>query len=98
RSHTLNSAPPLLNEAEFVKNPPDHPVPQFGDALPDVLNGQTERQEAGTLDLDAVVKQRQPDRRSLLGVICMNDGVDERLPDRNERNRPTLLPAQPLYD
>ena len=81
-----------------MEDAPDHAVPQLGDTLPDVLDRQTERQQTGILDLDTVVKQSEPDGRSLLGVVCMNDGVHERLPDRDQRNRPAILPADALDD
>jgi len=52
-----------------VENPPDHAVPQLGDALHNILNGQPEWQKAGILDLDPVIKYSNADGRSLLSVV-----------------------------
>ena len=62
-----------------------------------ILNGQPEWQKAGILDLDPVIKYSNADGRSLLSVVRMHDGVHERLPNRNQRNRPAVLPADALY-
>src|SRR5437762_7066899 len=48
-SHSLNPAAPLLDQMEFVEDAPDHAIPQFGDALHDVFNRQSERQKTGIL-------------------------------------------------
>jgi hypothetical protein len=71
---------------EFVEDTPNHAIPQFGDALHDVLNRESERQKTGILDLDPVIKQSNADGRSLLGVVRMDDRIHERLADRNQRN------------
>ena len=55
---------------EFVEDAPNHAVPQFGDALHDVLDRESERQKTGILDLDPVIKQSNADGRSLLGVAA----------------------------
>jgi hypothetical protein len=57
-----------------------------------------ERKESGIFDLDAVIEHSDTDRSTLLGIIRMNDGIHERLPDCNHRNRPAILPAQALND
>ena len=98
RGHPLNSTAPLLDQVEFVEHAPNHPVPQLGDTLPDVLNRQAERQETGILDLDAVVEHSYTDRSTLLGIVRMNDGIHERLPNCNHRDRPAILPAQAFND
>jgi hypothetical protein len=75
RSHPLDSTAPLFNQAEFVEDPPDHTVPQLGNALPDILDRQAKRQEPGIFDLDPVIKQSQADGSPLLGVVGVGDGV-----------------------
>lgn len=98
RRHPLNPTAPLLNQAEFVKNPPDHAIPQHGNALPDVLYRQAKRQEPGIFDLDPVIEQSEADGSPLLGVVGVDDRVHERLPNRDQRNRPPFLPAHALDD
>jgi hypothetical protein len=66
--------------------------------LHDVLNRESERQKTGILDLDPVIKQSNADGRSLLGVVRKDDRIHGRLADRNQRNRPTVLPADALDD
>jgi hypothetical protein len=44
-----------------VEDPPDHAIPQLGDTLHNVLDPQAERQKAGILDLDPVIKQSDTD-------------------------------------
>ena len=81
-----------------MKNPPDYAIPQLGDAQHNILDSQIEWQQAGILDLDAVIEQRDSDGRSMLCVVRMDDGIQERLPDRYQRNWPTILPAKALDD
>jgi hypothetical protein len=83
---------------EFVEDAPNHAIPQFGDTLHDVLDREAERQKTGILDLDPVIKQSDADGRSVLGVIRMDDRIHQRLADRNQRNRPAVLPADALDD
>ncbi len=81
-----------------MENAPDYAVPQLGDTLPNILDGQAERQKAGIPDLDPVIKQGNSDGRSVLGVVRVDDCIHERLPDCNQRNRPTILPSDSLDD
>jgi hypothetical protein len=88
----------LLDQAEFVENPPDHAAPQLGDALPDALDRQAERQKPGILDFDTIAKQSQANGSPLLGAVGVDDGVHDRLPNRHQRDGPPFLPPEALYD
>src|SRR5712691_8493852 len=81
-----------------MEDPPDHAIPQFGDTLHNVLDRQAEWQKTWILDLDPVIKQSHSDGCALLGVVRMDDGIHQRLPDCYEGNRPTILPADTFDD
>jgi len=77
--HALNAAAPLLDEAEFMKNTPNHAVPEFGHTLLNVLDRQPERQNSRILDFNAVIENGHSDWRAALGIVGVDNGVDDRL-------------------
>ena len=88
--HALDTAAPLLDEAQFLKYPAENAIAKFGNALLDVLDGKSEWEQAGILYLQAVVKESNPDRRATLGIIRMNDGIHECFTDGNCGERPKV--------
>jgi hypothetical protein len=77
-SHPLDAATPLLDEAEFVEDAPKDAVPQLRHALLYVLDRQAEWKKAGIFDLNPVFKDGHPNRGATLGIISVDDGVDDR--------------------
>ena len=91
--HALDAAAPLLDQAERVEDAADHPVAQLRDAARKVLDREAEGQQSRVLDLEAVVEDREAQRRAALGVVGMRHRVDERLAHRRGRQAPALLAA-----
>ena len=60
-AYALDPTPPLLDEAQFMENPTDHPISQLRYTLPNTLNSKAKRQNAGVLHFDAVIKDGYPD-------------------------------------
>ena len=56
RSHPLNPTPPLLDQVKFVEYPANHAVPQLGNTLKNIFYRQAERQQAGILYLNSIIK------------------------------------------
>ncbi len=57
--HALDPAAPLLNQLQFVEHPPDDAVSEFADPSTDVFDGQSGRQVARIVDLDAIREDRE---------------------------------------
>ena len=58
--HALDAATPLLDQAERVKDPTDDAVAQLGDPARQILDGQSERQQPGVLDFQAIIADVRP--------------------------------------
>src|SRR5690242_5978785 len=95
RRHSLNSASPLLNEAQFMEDTADHSVSQPRYAPAYVLNGKAERQGARILHFDAVIKYGHADGRAFFRVVGVYDGIDDCLAKGNRWNRPTINTVRP---
>ena len=91
--HALDAAAPLLDQAERVEDAADHPVAQLRDAARQILEREAEGQEARVLDLEAVVEDREAQRRAALRVVGVGHRVDDRLAHRHGRQVPALLAA-----
>ena len=66
----MDSAPPLLDEAEGVEDAPDHPVAELGDAVREVVDREAEGEEARVLDLEAIVEDGDTERSgSVTGLV-----------------------------
>lgn len=59
--HSLDTATPMLDQSQFLKYPADDAVAEFGDSFLDIFDSQPERQQAGILNLQAVVEQSNAD-------------------------------------
>lgn len=88
--HPLDSATPLLDKAQFLENPSDHPIAKLRNPLRDVLDGQAERQKSRILDFKAVVKQRDTNRCTPLSIIRMDNSVDDGFAQRDRRQSPAV--------
>ena len=68
----------------------DHSVAQLRYTPPDVINRKAERQNAGVLHLDAVIKYSHPDRSAAFCVVSVYNCIHDRLAKRDQRNRPAI--------
>lgn len=96
--HALNSTSPLLDETEITEYTANNPVAKFRYTMPDIIDRQAEQEQPRILHLQAIIIDRDTDRCSALGVIGMNDRVDDSLPDGSKRIRPSLRPLDSIDD
>lgn len=93
--HALHAAAPLLDQAELVEHPADHPVSQLRDTEGQVGHGQAKGQQAGILDFQPVVERRDADRCASLGIVAVRHRVDHGLAHGHGRQGPVLAAPQP---
>lgn len=74
--HALNAAAPLLNETEFMKDTAYNAIPLFRNATANFFQGKARRQAAGIVDFYPIVKDGNAQRSSLLGMVRMDQRVD----------------------
>ena len=91
--HALDAAAPLLDQAEGVEDAADHPIAQLRHAVRKILEREAEGQEPRVLDLEAVVEDREAQRRAALRIVGVGHRVDDRLAHRRGRQVPALLAA-----
>jgi hypothetical protein len=72
----------------------DHTVPQLRDASRQVLHGQTEGKKPRILDFHSVIEDGETNRRALLCVVGVYNGVGDRFPNCDRRHAPALLAAK----
>lgn len=94
--HPLNSTSPLFDQSQFVKSPPDHSVPESGNALQDIRNCQAKGQDTGILYFNPVIKYGNPDRCSLLRVVSVDQRVHQGLANGHQRDRPVIHLRTPV--
>ncbi len=82
-AHALNPASPLLNEAQFMEDATGHSVSHLRYALPYVLNGKAEWQDAGVLHFDTVIKYGHSDGSAMLCVVSVYDCIGDCLAQGN---------------
>src|SRR5580698_6534149 len=75
--HSLDPAAPLLDQSEFLKCAADDAVAEFGDAFLDFFNRESKEEQARVIDLQAIVKQGDPDRSAGLRVVGMHNRVND---------------------
>lgn len=88
--HSLDATTPMLDQSQLLKYPANDAVAEFGNSFLDIFDSQPERQQAGILNLQAVVEQSDADWSPLLRVVGMNNSVHDRLADRHHWKRPTV--------
>ena len=68
-----------------------------GDALGQIIERESEREQAGILYLDPIVEDGESDRRAALGVVGVRNRVDDCFADGHDRHTP-MLRAPDLVD
>jgi hypothetical protein len=91
--HALHAAAPRLDQSERVEHPADDPIAKLRDPARQVHDGESEGQEPGVLDLQAVVEDGDAQRGATLRVVGMRDRVDDGFTDRHRRQGPALAAA-----
>jgi hypothetical protein len=83
----------LFDEAEGVKDSADHAVTELGDTVFEVFDWQAEQEQTRVLDLQAVVEDRDANRRATLRVVRMRNRVDYGFSYGDGREVPAIRPA-----
>ena len=66
-------------------------VANFGQALTNVVEGQTRQEDAGIFDLNAIVKKSHPNGSPLLRIVGVNQRVNDHLAQNSKRNAPAVF-------
>ena len=90
-AHLLDAAAPGLDELEFLENRRQNPVADLAAAGAKLFHGQGVGQRAGAGDFQHVVIDRHLDIGPRDGIVPVNDGVDQGLPDGLQRVFPPVL-------
>ena len=88
-----NAAAPLLDQLEFAKHAGDDRISDLGDALLDVLDSEAGKKQPRAFDLDAVVEKGHANGRAPVGVVGMDEGVDDDFAEDFNRNAPDIFAA-----
>ena len=94
RCHPLDSASPLLNESKLMKDAADHPIAKSRHSLANVVNRQTKWEQAGTLDFESIIEERDAHWRSALRIIGVRHCVHDRFAQSDRRQLPSVAPVQ----
>ena len=93
----LDAGAPLLHDPGLAENAGQCGVAQPGDAAHGV-DGHAGKEEAGAVDLDAIVVEADADGRAALGVTGVDEDVDDDLADGFDRDEVDVAAADPAED
>ena len=88
-----NAAAPLFDQFQFSKHAGDDRISDLGDALLDVFDGQTGKEQTWAFNLDPVVEKGHANGGTTVGVVGMNERVDDDFAEDFNRDAPDVLAA-----
>src|SRR6266851_760513 len=88
----------MFDQPEFLKHTAEDAVAELGNALLNVIDRETEREQSRVFDLEAIVKQGDTNGSTVLSVICMNDCIHDGFTDCNHWKGPEIRSFHGSYD
>ena len=83
----------MLDQVQLAEHAGDDWVADLGNALLDVLNGQTGQEQTWAFNLDTVVEEGHADGSSAMGVVGVDERVDDDFAQDVDGNAPKVFAA-----